>query len=314
MESIPLGTSSLQTTRLGYGCWRLGGSEGATAPPPNPEATGKRAVIAAFEAGFRFFDHADIYCGGRAELIFAQALKEVAGMRDQIVIASKCGIRFAGEPAADAPYRYDSSAEYIIRSCEGSLQRLGIDRIDLYQIHRPDFLGNPEEIASAFCRLKESGKVREFGVSNFLPHQLAAVQKACPMPLIVNQVEISLLQLSAFHDGTLEQCMAEKMTPLAWSPLGGGVLGARERITPPGSRQPAVTALHDEIDSIAGERHVSRSVICLAWLLKHPSRIVPLVGSVEPTRIRDAAAAPALELTREEWYRLLTAARGARLS
>ena len=200
---------------MAYGCWRLADVG---------EEAGAAAAIAAYEAGFTLFDHADIYGDNQCETIFGGVLKEVSGMRDAILIASKCGIRKSGEPNPDSPYRYDFSADYIVQSCEASLKRLGVDAIEIYQLHRPDYLCDPDEVAGAFEKLKADGKVQEFGVSNFNPSQLAMLQKACPMPLIVNQVEISLANLTCFDDGTLDQCLAKNITPLAWSPLGGGKL------------------------------------------------------------------------------------------
>lgn len=200
MKTIPLGKSSLQSTRLAYGCWRLAGTWNPGEVTLAAEAAGRTAVRAAFEAGYTLFDLADIYCGGVSEKIFGQTLKEIPGMRERILIATKCGIRPPGQPAPDAPYRYDFSPEYITSSCEQSLRRLGVETIDLYQLHRPDYLMNPADVAAAFEQLRKSGKVREFGVSNFRPSQLAALQAACPMPLLVNQIEISLGRLAPFED------------------------------------------------------------------------------------------------------------------
>ncbi|MBU6400552.1 MAG: aldo/keto reductase [Verrucomicrobia bacterium] len=313
MKSIQLGTSTLQCSRLAYGCWRLAGTWDPTQVTDQREATGRRAVIAAYEAGYTLFDHADIYCDGMAEILFGQTLREVTGMRQRILIGSKCGIRKAGEPQPGSPYRYDFSAEHIVRSCERSLTRLGVDNLDLYQLHRPDYLCHPQEIAAAFDRLKKAGKVREFGVSNFRPSQVAALQKACPMPLIVNQVEISLVKLDCLHDGTLDQCLLHQMTPLAWSPLAGGRLGSHVPIelhTPDHAKR---LKLRETIEHVARERGANPSVIAFAWLLKHPSGIVPIVGSTKPERIVEAVKAAELELTREEWYRLLESALGERL-
>lgn len=313
METVSLGRSSLPSSRLAYGCWRVAGTWNPEEVDADKVAAGKRAIHAAFDAGYRLFDHADIYCRGLAEAIFCQALKENSRMRDNITIATKCGIRAAGEPWSDSPHRYDFSAEHIIASCEGSMQRLGVDTIDLFQLHRPDYLCNPEEVADAFDRLMRSGKVREFGVSNFRPSQVATLQKYCDMPLVVHQVEISLARLDAFEDGTLDQCLELKITPMAWSPLGGGVLGTPEKIDGMGPRHPVSAHLQQTIQQIAEARGVSRSVISLAWLLKHPAKIIPIVGSIDPARILDAAGAVDIELTRDEWYRLLLAARGERL-
>ena len=310
MRTIPLGNSSLVSSRLAYGCWRIAGKEADA----EYEVRGRKAVIAAYEAGYTLFDHADIYGRGRAETIFGQVLKEVSGMRDRVLLASKCGIRPSDNPVVGAPYRYESSAEHIVHSCEGSLTRLGAERIDLYQLHRPDYLMCPEEVAEAFCTLKQAGKVCEFGVSNFRPSQVAVLQKACPMRLVVHQVEISLANRTCLDDGTLDQCQAEGMTPLAWSPLAGGLLGDGARRLLPFQEAYRTEAVVSALDQIAQARGVSRTVVALAWLLKHPSQIVPLVGSTEPARIREAASAETMDLSREEWYWLLEAARGERLA
>ena len=313
MKTIALGKSSLQSSRLAYGCWRVAGTWNPAEVTPALEAAGRASVRAAYEAGYTLFDLADIYCGGRSETIFGQALKEVAGMRERVLIATKCGIRPPGQPAPDAPYRYDFSADYITSSCEQSLRRLGVETIDLYQLHRPDYLMNPAEVAAAFARLKNSGKVREFGVSNFRPSQLAALQTACPMPLLVNQVEISLGQLKPFEDGTLDQCLEKSINPMAWSPLAGGQIADGATRLLPSQESYRLEGVIKQLDLLAKAYGATRTVIALAWLLKHPAGIIPIVGSNNPARIREAVRADAIELSREEWYRLLEAARGERL-
>ena len=313
MQTIQLGKSSLTGSRLAYGCWRIACAAEAAKVSPETEAGGRKAVAAAFETGYTLFDLADIYCEGACEKIFGQALKEVSGMRKRVLIATKCGIRKKGDPNPDSPYRYDFSAEHIVRSCEQSLKRLGVETVDLYQLHRPDYLGDPEEVAGAFSKLKKSGKVREFGVSNFRPSQFAALQKACPMPLIANQVEINLLKLDCLFDGTLDQCLAEHVTPMAWSPLAGGRLADNGPIDLQAPDHAHRIHAREMLDLVARERGVTRSVAALAWLLKHPAQIVPIVGSTDPERIRDAINATEIELTREEWYRLMEAGHGQRL-
>ena len=313
MQTVQLGRSSLTASRLAYGCWRIAGTWDAAKVTPEAAADGRKAVAAAFEMGYTLFDLADIYCEGVCEKIFGQALRDVSGMRKRALVATKCGIRKRGEPNPDSPYRYDFSAEHIIRSCEQSLKRLGAETIDLYQLHRPDYLGDPAEVAEAFVKLKKSGKVREFGVSNLRPSQVAALHKACPMPLLVNQVEISLMRLDCFHDGTLDQCLAEHITPMAWSPLGGGRLvdsGPIDLQTPDHAHRIRV---RETLDLVARERGVTRSVAALAWLMKHPAKIIPIVGTTHPERMRDAINATEIELTRDEWYQLMEAAVGQRL-
>src|SRR5215207_533833 len=176
MKTQLLGTSSLRSTRLAYGAWRLVSTMNPAEVTPEREAEGRRAVVAAYEAGYTLFDHSDIYCRGVCERVFGDAMRDVSGMRERILIATKCGIRFAGEPKPDSPHRFDFSASHILSSCEGSLKRLGVETIDLYQLHRPDALMNPEEVAEAFDKLRSAGKVREFGVSNFLWSTVPALQ------------------------------------------------------------------------------------------------------------------------------------------
>ncbi len=305
-----LGVSSLRSSRVAYGCWRVAGSWEATGVTDQSRAAGRRAVRAAYEAGYTLFDTADIYGGGESERVLGAALKEISGMRDQVIVVTKCGVRPADSPQPGAPQRYDFSAEHILSSCEQSLQRLGLDTIDLYLLHRPDYLADPEEIAKAFAQLKSAGKVRYFGVSNFRTTLVTALQVVCPMPLVAHQVEISLARLDAFTDGTLDQCLIEKITPMAWSPLAGGLIGAGAQRLLPSQTVYRPEKFLPALDAVAKARGASRTTVALAWLLKHPSKIQPVVGSTNPDRIREAAQADELELTREEWYRLLLAARG----
>jgi len=267
-------------------------------------------VIAAYEAGYTLFDNANIYGRGEAEKILGAALREVSGMRERVLILTKCGVRHAGDPSPDSPNRWDFSGEHIVSSCEESLRRLGLDTIDIFMLHRPDYLANPEEIARAFAQLRDAGKVRWFGISNFRPTLVSALKAACPMPLVVHQVEISLAKLDTFADGTLDQCLEQKITPMAWSPLAGGLIGGGAQRLLAWQQAYKPEMFLPVLEAVAKERGVSRTVVAFAWLLKHPSGIIPIVGSVNPDRIRDAVKATEIVLTREEWYRLFTAARG----
>ena len=303
VQSISLGKSSLTASRLAYGCWRLASNK------EDPQA-GRRALEAAYEAGYTLFDNADIYGGGEAEKMMGAALKEIPGMRERVVILTKTGVRHGGHPNPDSPNRWDFSAEHIQRSCEQSLKRMGIETIDVFMLHRPDFLADPQEIAEAFEKLKTAGKVRHFAVSNFRPSLITALQSACSMPLILHQMEISLAKLDALTDGTLDQCLANTMTPMAWSPLAGGLIGggAKRLLKWQQSYQPEKFLA--DLEAVANARGVSRTVMALAWLMRHPSNIIPIVGSINPERIREATKAAEVELSREEWYRILNAARG----
>ena len=262
------------------------------------------ALTAAYDAGYTLFDHADIYCRGACEEVHGKFLSKNPSLRARTVIATKCGIRFPDEPSKGSPHRYDFSAEHIVWSCEQSLRRLQVDAIDVYQLHRPDYLMDPAEIAEAFAKLQAQGKVRFFGVSNFPPSKVSALQSHLPFPLVVNQVEVHLGRLAPFEDGTLDQCLEMPLTPLSWSPLGGGFLGAGAEV-PEGRK-----ALAAMMDAMAEERGVTRTEIALAWLTEHPSGIVPIVGSSNPAHIKHAAKALEVQLGREDWYRLLVAARG----
>ena len=313
MKTQKIGKSDQTSTRLAYGCMRASGTWDPKQVTPDNIAAGKHAILAAYEAGYTLFDHADIYGRGECERIFGQVLKECRPMRQRIIIATKCGIQFAGDPRPTSPHRYNFDAEHIQRACEGSLKRLGVDAIDIYQLHRPDVLMNPDEVAGAFEKLKNQGKVREFGVSNFMPSQLATLQKALPMPLVVNQVEIHLGRLDCFFDGTLDQCLMDQITPMSWSPLGGGFLGSTRSADPNYPRHDVRENVQNLLDELAKNCGVTRTVLALAWLLKHPAGIVPIVGSTNPQHIRDATKADEVNVHREDWYRLLEAARGQRL-
>lgn len=291
MNTVRVGDSLIDASQLAYGCWRIA----------DPGVDGRAALVAACDAGYTLFDVADVYGGGKAEETIGRALRDVSGMRDRIRLVTKCGVR---------PGRYDFSFDHIVASCDASLARLGVEAIDLYLLHRPDFLADPDEIARAFTTLHTAGKVRWFGVSNFRPSLLAAVRAASPLPLVAHQVEISLTRLDAFTDGVLDQCLDHQMTPMAWSPLGAGLLADGARRMLPAQRSYRPEAVVTALDDLSRDRGESRAVLALAWLLKHPSRIMPIVGSTDPHRIRDAVRATAIELTREEWYALFVAARG----
>jgi predicted oxidoreductase len=313
MQTQTLGTSDLIVSRLAYGCMRTVGTWNPAEITPERRDQAMRAQRAAIDAGYTLFDHADIYCRGGCEDVFGQMLAESPALRDKMIIATKCGIRFPGDPNPDSPHRFDFSHDHILWSCDQSLRRLRTDRIDVYQLHRPDLLMNPPEVARAFDKLHKAGKVRYFGVSNFSPTFVSALQAHLHFPLIVNQVEIHLGRLACFYDGTLDQCLEKTITPLAWSPIGGGMLGAGGKLRDDHPRKELLTQLIDLLDQTAARYGVSRTVISLAWLLKHPSKIIPIIGSAKPPHIDDAVKADTIELDREDWYRLLVAARGERL-
>ncbi len=313
MKTQRLGRSDLGVSCLAYGCMRLSGSWDRTRLDEEAIQRGIGLVEAAFEVGYTFFDHADIYGDTTCETIFGRALALHPGWRERMVIATKCGIRWADHPSPGDPYRYDFSHEHIVHSVEGSLRRLGIETIDLLQLHRPDLLADPEEIHRAFSELRATGKVREFGVSNFRPSLVAALQKKLPFPLLVNQVEIHLGRLDCLTDGTLDQCLETGLTPLAWSPLDRGRLATGAAPGPQDADRLRRLYLLDALDEAAASLGVDRTAVALAWLRRHPGGIIPIVGSADAGRIRSMAASADLTLDRETWYRLTEAARGERM-
>lgn len=301
MESIQLGHSELQSSRLVYGCMRITDFEGADA-----REQGMRALRTAIEEGYTHFDHADIYSGGKSELLFSELLKERPSLRDHLVLTSKCGIRGKGRPNADDPARYDFSKDYIVQSVEGSLRRLGIDQLDILLLHRPDFLMRAEEVGEAFSQLHAEGKVAHFGVSNFKPSQVSLLQKSLSNPLLVNQIEINIHNVDSLYDGTLDQCQELGISPQAWCPLGGVAYPAWGNTFTEADEQ----RIEKELARQSEKYDTENWIVMLAWLLKHPADILPVIGTTNPGRIQAARKSLALNYSREDWYRLLEARNG----
>jgi predicted oxidoreductase len=272
--------------------WRFKGDDLAAA---------RARVDAALEIGVTLFDTADIYGFGEegfgaAEALFGQVLAADASLRGKIILASKGGIT--------PPTPYDSSAAYLIAACEASLKRLQTDVIDLYQIHRPDLLAHPAEVARALDVLKRDGKIRAAGVSNFLPTQTAALMAHLPFKLASIQPEFSPLAIEPLTDGVLDQAMQHRLEVLAWSPLAQGRLGGDSTDA---HAQRVIAAL----DVIAAREGVTRTAVAYAWVMANPARPVALIGTQTPQRIRQAAEAYKVTLTRDDWYAVLVASRGA---
>jgi len=304
-------------TRLCYGAMRIAGGLRRDRVDAAAIERGIAALEAAVEAGYTFIDHADVYGDTTCEMIHGLAVKRHPGWRDTLIVGTKCGIRFEGDPPG-SPHRYDVEGDYIRRSVDASLKRLNLERVDLYQLHRPDWLVDPDEIAQALIDVHKAGKVRHFGVSNFRPSLVSALQAALPFRLVSNQVQIHLLRLDCFEDGTLDQCLEMKMTPLAWSPVAGGRLAAALDTAAPAAAQDAseaaiVMQLRPVLADVASSYGATPLGILMAWLMRHPSKIIPIVGTVRPAAMREAAEADAIELDRESWYRILRVARGQAL-
>lgn len=292
-----LGRSALTVFPLAYGCWRFAGTSVREA---------RAKLDAALALGVTLFDHADIYGGdGAAEALFGATLAEAPSLRHGIVIATKCGI-VPGVP-------YDSSRAHVLRACDESLRRLRVDVIDLYQIHRPDWLADPEDLAAALVELRTAGKIREVGVSNFTPSQFDTLQRWLPFPIATHQPELSPWCLDPFTDGVLDQCLRERVTPLAWSPLAGGALGLSVTDARRQSEGKRLAALIECLDSLAAREGVPRVAVILAFLLAHPAGVIPIIGTQRVERIAECGAAFTVRLSRADWYRIVVASRGAPL-
>ena len=289
-EHRPLGESDICVSPMAWGMWRFSGRDVRQA---------QELVEAALGAGITLFDTADIYgCDtpagfGSAEALLGQVLGDSPHLQGGMVIATKGGIR-PGIP-------YHSGADYLAAAVDMSLVRMRIERIDLYQIHRRDFLTHPQEVAKSLTAMVDAGKVRGIGVSNYATHELDALQSFLGLPIISTQPEFSAMRVAPLHDGTLDQAMARNIAVLAWSPLGGGQLADGNSL--------AVTLLQQQ-----GARFgVDQSAAALSWIMAHPSRPIPIIGSQSPERIARSTDAFKVEWTRGEWYAVLEASLGHRL-
>ena len=248
------------------------------------------------------FDHADIYGDYTVEEEFGNALKQRSSLRQQMQLITKCGIRrFTPNRPEHKIHSYDTSKEHIIRSAERSLKNLNTDFIDLLFIHRPDPLMDPHEIAEAFAQLKKAGKVLHFGVSNFTPSQMDMMMTAFTIEF--NQLEISVLHLDPFHDGSLDKCIEHAIRPMSWGPLGSGKLYSDET----DERNIRILAV---ANMLAEKYNVSVDQVLLAFLFKHPSGIIPVIGSTKIERLRSAYDASNINIEREEWFMLWRASKG----
>lgn len=302
-EPRPLGKSSLRVSPLAWGMWRFGGDDVATA---------REKVEAALAAGITFFDTADIYGPdndepfGASEALLGRVFAEAPGLRDRIVLASKGGIRM-GVP-------YDSSPAYLRAAVEASLTRLGVERIDLWQIHRPDMLTHWAEVATTLDALVAEGKIGAVGVSNFTVAQTAALAAHLQSGIVSTQPEFSPLATAPLFDGILDQAMQHGFGVMAWSPLGQGRIGDGDPRPGRGKPDDKRTARVKAALAAQGEAHgVGVTAAAYAWIMAHPAGIVPIVGTQNPARIAASADAFKVKWTRAQWYGVLTASLGENL-
>ncbi|MDE0878070.1 MAG: aldo/keto reductase [Sphingomonas bacterium] len=294
-DSRPLGKSGIAVSPIAWGMWRFAGRS---------EAEGRQLIEAAFGAGITLFDTADIYgfdgSGGfgDAETLLGRVFADAPGLRDRMVLATKGGIT--------PPVPYDSSRDYLMRALDRSLQRMQVEHVDLYQIHRPDILTHPQEVARTLEDMVTSGKVRSIGVSNYTVDQSRTLASfLSSVPVATQQPEFSPLFLDPMTNGLFDAAMKHDVAVLAWSPLGGGRIA-----TPTTPREEAVAAA---LDAVAARFGVDRTTAAYGWIMAHPARVIPIVGTQNPVRIAALADVYKISWSREDWYAVLTAARGEKL-
>jgi len=300
MNKIKIARCDLDASEIALGCMRIASMS------DQDIAT---LIHTALDEGINFFDHADVYGGGKSEEKFAEALEMTPRLRDTMILQTKVGIRKGS---------FDFSKAHILEVVEGSLKRLRTDQLAVVLLHRPDALVEPEEVAEAFTILQDSGKVKYFGVSNQNPMQIELLTKFVKQPLIINQLQLSItntgmidaginvnmeIDSSIDRDGSiLDYCRLKEITIQPWSPFQYGFF---EGVFLDNDKFPE---LNKQINAIASSRGVTNTAIAIAWLLRHPARMQPILGTTNPTRVKDACKASDVKLTRQEWYDIYVAA------
>ena len=266
----------------------------------------ERFIDECLDMGLNDFDHADIYGHYTEEERFGAVIKRRPDLKSKIQVTTKCGIQLVTPNRPQHQLKsYNLTKAHIIQSVEHSLKTLGLDVLDVLLLHRPDYLMQPVEIAEAFEQLKASGKVKAFGVSNFSATQFDLLNSFTP--LITNQIELSLLHRQALDNGTLDQLMRLGLSPTIWSPFGGGAIFGT-------ANTPEIIRIQEVAKHLSEKYDASIDQLLLAWLLKHPSGIIPIIGSSKIARIKQAKAALSIQLSHEDWYKLLESAVGAEVA
>ncbi|AAK81309.1 putative oxidoreductase [Clostridium acetobutylicum] len=301
MKTLNIGKGELSNvSEISLGCMRLSELTVSDA---------SKLISTALEEGINFFDHADIYGGGRCEEIFSEAIDMKPSVREKLIIQSKCGIRKGF---------FDFSKEHILNSVDQSLKRLKTEYLDVLLLHRPDALMEPEEVAEAFETLSSSGKVRHFGVSNQNPMQIELLSKYLNNKIIINQLQLSIMHTGMIDAGlnvnmkneasincdgsVLDYCRLNDITIQPWSPFQYGFF---EGVFLDNDKFPE---LNKVINNIARDKGVKNTAIAIAWLLRHPAKMQPIVGTTNVNRLKDICKASDIELTRKEWYEIYRAA------
>ncbi|GGE23199.1 oxidoreductase [Marinithermofilum abyssi] len=296
MERVQL-TDELSFSRIIHGMWRL-------ADWKYSEQELLQLIEDCLEMGITTFDHADIYGDYTCEQIFGKALSLKPEWRDRMQLVTKCGIKPLSEKHPNTYIKhYDTSKEHILTAVDQSLSNLVTDRIDVLLIHRPDPFMDPEAVAEAFTLLRQAGKVLHFGVSNFTPVQVDMLSSYLDFPLVTNQIEVNVMNLEHFDNGNIEKCWEKRLRPMIWSPLAGGRIFHSE--------DPKAGRLRNTLEQIADDLGADGiDQVMYAWLLQHPLKMMPIVGSGKTERIRRAVKALELPLTRQQWFEIWTCAVG----
>lgn len=299
MKTIGLANGEIQASEISLGCMRISSLS---------EKDASLLVRTAVEEGINYFDHADVYGGGKCEEIFAKAIGMNPSVRETVFLQSKCGIRDG---------YYDFSKEHILSAVDGTLRRLKTEYLDVLLLHRPDTLMEPEEVAEAFRILHSSGKVRFFGVSNQNPMQIELLNRYLGRKLVVNQLQLSVTNSGMIDSGIcvnmetgvfpgdasiLEYCRLNGITIQAWSPFQWGFFEG------PFIGSDRFPELNKKLGEIAEKNNVTPEAVAIAWILRHPAKIQPIVGTTNPKRLRNICKASQVELSREEWYGIYKAA------
>ncbi|GAL32249.1 oxidoreductase aldo/keto reductase family [Vibrio maritimus] len=297
VSKVTMAPNGPEFSELVQGYWRLA-DWGMT---PQERLTFLKQHI---ELGVTTVDHADIYGNYECETLFGEALALDPSVREEIQIVSKCDIKLCSDKFSDRKINhYDTSAKHIYESVDNSLQRLGVNELDVLLIHRPDVLMDADEVADAFNELYKIGKVKHFGVSNFTPRQYELLQSRLSKSLVTNQIEINPLNFEVAHDGTLDQLQQLRVKPMAWSTLAGGEIfnGQSEQ----------AQRVRSELEAIRAEVGASSiDQVIYAWVKRLPSNPLPIIGSGKIERVKAAISALDIELTREQWYRVWVASKG----
>lgn len=321
MKTYQIPQTDLEVSRIAFGTWHLGGTWDNTPPTPDIYERADKLIHTAVEQGITLIDLADIYTRGKSDMVVGEVIKNDPSIRDKVLLQEKSGIILGDDPNPGDVGRFDFSYDNLTSKVETCLQRLNTDYVDILLLHRPDALVEPEEVARAFDHLQSSGKVRYFGVSNHTPMQIELLKRYIDQPLVINQIEFNVLHNDLANDGivantaahpytgargTLDYCRLNDIMVQAWSPVAGGQVIAPKDDAPDNVKETAKL-----VAELAESYNTTREAIVLAWLLRHPAKIQPILGTMKPQRIVDSVKADDVTLSHLDWYRLLAAANGA---